>query len=150
MIAKGAINHKEGTMKKLIAALGLIASLTGCGLNLTHTPHQAATPTPAPMATIHTTNTPTHCTEDMPCWNCHTMGNHQCGARVPAWVSCNKIDGSEFPRQARVAWEDCYRDINDHHAVWHYRPHVEGKQGAWCVVGPTSVCVTRNGWWVTS
>jgi hypothetical protein len=22
---------------------------------------------------------PTHCAEDDPCWNCHTMGNHRCG-----------------------------------------------------------------------
>jgi hypothetical protein len=22
---------------------------------------------------------PNHCQEDMPCWNCHTMGNHKCG-----------------------------------------------------------------------
>lgn len=23
--------------------------------------------------------TTTHCTEDMNCWNCNTMGNHICG-----------------------------------------------------------------------
>lgn len=22
---------------------------------------------------------PTRCTEDMPCWDCHTMGNQLCG-----------------------------------------------------------------------
>lgn len=22
---------------------------------------------------------PPRCEEDMPCWNCHTMGNHVCG-----------------------------------------------------------------------
>lgn len=24
-------------------------------------------------------NPPTRCTEDMACWNCHTMGNRICG-----------------------------------------------------------------------
>lgn len=23
------------------------------------------------------------CQEDAPCWNCHTMGNHQCGPIAP-------------------------------------------------------------------
>lgn len=132
---------------RIIAILGLIASLltAGCSVpNLTHTPHSpASTSTPAPAPSTAT------CTEDMPCWNCHTMGNRVCG--VPAWVNCNKIDGSEFPRQAAVAWESCYLNLNRYHSYWQYAgQHFEGHERVWKVVGPTTVYITRNGWWVTS
>lgn len=36
-------------------------------------------------AVVAATPPTTRCQEDMPCWNCHTMGNHVCGTlpRVP-------------------------------------------------------------------
>ncbi|MEO7555482.1 MAG: hypothetical protein ABIV94_02605, partial [Acidimicrobiales bacterium] len=51
-------------------------------------PDQPAPPAPAPVTarpapgTITTTNTPTSCQEDDPCWDCSTMGNHVCGPTV--------------------------------------------------------------------
>lgn len=47
-------------MRAALALALAVAALTGC--------HREAP-----------TTTPTRCEEDMPCWDCHTMGNRVCG-----------------------------------------------------------------------
>ncbi|MBX6360058.1 MAG: hypothetical protein IRZ03_08260 [Acidobacterium ailaaui] len=57
-------------MKKTIAAIAAAAVLaTGC-----KTPDQ---PTPVPASSSHQP------LEDEPGWDCHTMGNRQCGPEDP-------------------------------------------------------------------
>ena len=63
-------------MKKVLAGLMfLILSLTGC------TQAQPTTYTPTQVATSQPTQA--QCEEDMPCWDCHTMGNKLCGPQAP-------------------------------------------------------------------
>lgn len=63
-------------MKKVLAGLMFVVlMLTGCA--------QAQPTTPAPTHTASTQPTQTQCEEDMPCWDCKTMGNKLCGPQTP-------------------------------------------------------------------
>lgn len=46
-----------------------------------HTPSQAPSQSLTQVLEAQAPHTPSslRCEEDMPCWDCHTMGNHQCG-----------------------------------------------------------------------
>lgn len=52
-------------MKRIVIIVLAFAALTGC------------TPRPGTI-TWHNVSSG-RCEEDMPCWDCHTMGNHICG-----------------------------------------------------------------------
>ena len=62
------------SFRGLFIAIGVIALLTVAASAPAHhngTPHV----TPSPTSTA--------CVEDMPCWNCNTMGNYTCGPTAP-------------------------------------------------------------------
>jgi hypothetical protein len=42
-------------------------------------------------APAHKQHAPIKCQEDMPCWNCHTMGNKQCGDRVVRFAEFDRV-----------------------------------------------------------
>lgn len=110
---------------------------------------------------------PTWCQEDMPCWigsnddsrtDRASMADwiyqlrhaHNYERPVPRWLSCNTIDGSEFPHKAAVAWHICYRNINYWGARWNYVGRYDRHDNVWAIAGPTTVYVTRAGWFETS
>lgn len=63
-------------MTKLFALAGIVlASILTFLVLIGSNQNQTITPTPS----TSTSQVSTVCSEDMPCWNCHTMGNHQCG-----------------------------------------------------------------------
>lgn len=65
---------------KYIASLfiALTLALTGCSVASQEAP---VAPTHSTQQTTQPTTQPTQsqCEEDQPCWDCHTMGNKQCG-----------------------------------------------------------------------
>lgn len=60
-------------MKKILAGLMFIILLAGCA-------QVQPTNTPAPAPTQYTQTAEVQCEEDMPCWDCETMGNHDCAS----------------------------------------------------------------------
>ena len=69
-------------------ALALALSALSCSA-------PAPAPAPAPVNVPDGT-----CHEDMPCWDCETMGNHVCGPALRG-----------IPAAGHDAWRECFADL---------------------------------------
>ncbi|WP_051790997.1 hypothetical protein [Amycolatopsis jejuensis] len=77
-------NDNDGRTGKLqglgerIGITGIVAvTMAAAVLGLAGCKPEPGTPHPAPSPSVQ-------CEEDEPCWDCHTMGNRQCGPDDPA------------------------------------------------------------------
>lgn len=79
-------------LSAILAPVTLAAALALSACSAAPAPYVPATisaPSVAPAAAPAV-----RCEEDMPCWNCHTMGNLACGVKTPdtareAWATFN-------------------------------------------------------------
>lgn len=64
-------------------------------------------------------------------------------------LACGVIDGSEFPKQAAYAFRVCWHNTN-RGAQWQHVGRYDGHRHVWQLVGPTTVYLTKSGWFETS
>lgn len=98
-------------IKPMISALALTGALllTSCSAASTAPTTATADPTPVAVATTTAPHAPELtaspvCEEDMPCWDCATMGNRMCGPQTPA-LTAPAVEASAVPVELPVIVE---------------------------------------------
>jgi hypothetical protein len=117
------MNLKRATLPTVL----VLAALVGAGVGATFTPPYEGVEPPTPTVTAPPFVLPepllaaATCTEDEPCWDCETMGNHICGTmdeglKAAAWAEWDAAGGAGqllVDTHARVTltgytWDDPY------------------------------------------